>query len=298
MEKKLIVITGGSGFLMRNFIEEFGNDYNIIAPRSSQVNWVTGKGVDSLPEQPDVVIHSAAIYGGLVFNQKYPETILLDNTRMSVNLFEYVLKSKPKKFISIGSACVYPGNATGVLSESMIGSGRMEKTVELYALNKLWMLAASERLTENWTHLVLSNMYGPYDHEVIDKAHVTSALLHKFLNAKKNNTDVTLLGTGESYRSLTFVKDVCDVINYFVLNEGTNCPINVGHEAGISIKEMAETIAKLVNFENRIIWGSPNDNGALMKVLDYTKLDQIYPSRKKTSFIEGLKITLDWLDKK
>jgi GDP-L-fucose synthase len=298
MEKKLIVITGGSGFLMRNFIEDYGDRYDIVAPRSTEVNWVTGQGVNTLPKRPDILIHSAAIYGGLVFNQKYPEKILLDNTRISANVFEYVIDAQPKKFISVGSACAYPGNATGVLSESMIGSGRMEKTVELYALNKLWMLAASERLLTDWTHLVLANMYGPYDHTELDKSHVTSALIHKFLAAKKNNTDVHLLGTGESYRSLTFVKDVCDVINYFVLNNGINSAINVGHDRGITIKEMAQTIADIVGFNNNIVWGSSNDNGALMKVLDYTKLNQIYPSRNQTSLRDGLIATIKYIAEK
>lgn len=296
MEKKLIVITGGSGFLMRNFIEDYGDRYNIVAPRSTEVNWVTGQGIELLPQNPDILIHSAAIYGGLVFNQKYPEKILLDNTRISANVFEYIINATPKKFISIGSACAYPGNATGVLNESMLGAGRMEKTVELYALNKLWMLAASERLLDNWTHLVLANMYGPYDHTELDKSHVTSALIHKFIAAKNNNTDVNLLGTGESYRSLTYVKDVCDVIDYFVLNDGINSAINVGHDRGITIKEMAHTIAAIVGFKNNIIWGSPNDNGALMKVLDYTKLDQIYPSRKKTSLADGLLSTINYIN--
>ena len=298
MEKKLIVVTGGAGFLMRNFIEQYGVDYDIVAPRSTEVNWVTGQGVDGLPREPDILIHSAAIYGGLVFNQKYPEKILLDNTRISANVFEYVMDAKPEKFISIGSACAYPGNATGVLSESMLGSGRMEHTVELYALNKLWMLAASERLLSNWTHLVLANMYGPYDHTELDKSHVTSALIHKFIAAKHNNSDVNLLGTGESYRSLTFVKDVCDVINYFVLNPGINGAINVGHDAGISIREMAHTIADIVEFKNNIIWGDAADNGARMKVLDYTKLNQIYPSRKKTSLRDGLIATIKYIAEK
>ena len=297
MEKKLIVITGGAGFLMRNFIEDYGDRYDIIAPRSTEVNWVTGHGVKQLPKNPDILIHSAGIYGGLVFSQKYPEKILLDNARIGANLFEYIIDSQPRKFISVGSGCAYPGNATGVLSESMIGSGRMEKTVELYALSKLWMLSASERLLDNWTHLVPANMYGPYDHTELGRSHVTSALIHKFLDAKNNNTDVKLLGTGEAYRSLTFVKDTCDVINYFVLNDGINGAINVGHDAGITIKEMAQTIADIVGFKNNIIWGSAADNGALMKVLDYTKLDQIYPLRKKTSLVDGLRSAIHYVEK-
>jgi len=284
---KKIVLTGGSGFLLSNLQQDYIADYT--APRSSEVNWITGKGVNTLPNQPDVFVHSAAIYGGLVFNQKYPERILLDNMRMSINVFDYILTCKPKKVIIIGSACSYPGNATGLLTEDMIGSGRMESTVELYAINKLWQLAASERLLDNWTHLVLANMYGPNDHTSLEKSHVTVALIQKILKAKKENRDVKLLGTGEPLRSLVYVKDVCAVIDYFINNDVPNGAYNIGHDKGLSIKAMAEAIAQTVGYTGNILWGDAKDNGAMVKVLDYTKLDTVFPDRPKTDLKKGLK---------
>jgi len=280
------VLTGGSGFLLSNLQQEYTADY--ISPRSSEVNWITGEGINTLPDQPDVFVHSAAIYGGLVFNQQYPERILLDNMRMSINVFDYILTAKPKKVIIIGSACSYPGSATGKLTEDMIGSGRMERTVELYAMNKLWHLAASERLLSDWTHLVLANMYGPNDHLDLEKAHVVGALMKKISNAKRDGTDVQLLGTGEAMRSLVFVKDVCAVVNQFATQDLPNGAYNVGHDSGISIKQMAEIIADVVGFTGNILWGDPKDNGAMVKILDYTKLDTVYPDRPKTSLYDGL----------
>jgi GDP-L-fucose synthase len=281
-----IVLTGGSGFLLSNLQMEYNADY--IAPRSSEVNWITGEGINTLPNQPDVFIHSAAIYGGLVFNQQYPERILLDNMRMSINVFDYILTCKPKKVIIIGSACSYPGNATGVLTENMIGSGRMERTVELYAMNKLWQLAASERLLPNWTHLVLANMYGPNDHLDLEKAHVVGALMKKICNAKRDGTDVQLLGTGEPLRSLVYVKDVCAVIDYFINNDVPNGAYNIGHDKGLSIRTIAEAIAQTVGYTGNILWGDAKDNGAMVKILDYTKLDTIFPDRPKTDLSKGL----------
>ena len=281
-----IVMTGGSGFLLSNLQSDYPANY--IAPRSSEVDWITGKGIDTLPDQPDVFIHSAAIYGGLVFNQQYPERILLDNMRMSINVFEYILTAKPKKVIIIGSACSYPGGATGKLSEDMIGSGRMESTVELYAVNKLWQLAASERLLPDWTHLVLANMYGPNDHLELEKARVAGALMKKIHTAKRDGTDVQLLGTGEAMRSLVYVKDVCAVINQFAHNDLPNGAYNVGHDQGISIKQIAETIAQVTGFTGSILWGDPKDNGAMIKILDYSKLDAVYPDRPATPLVAGL----------
>ena len=281
-----VVLTGGNGFLLKNLQQDYNNDY--FAPRSNEVNWITGQGIDTLPDQPDVFIHSAAIYGGLVFNQNYPERILLDNMQMSTNVFKYMLTAKPKKVIIIGSACSYPGSATGILDENMIGTGRMEKTVELYAMNKLWLLAASERLLDNWTHLVLANMYGPGDHLSLEKSHVVGALMKKISIAKQKNEDVHLLGTGEPKRSLVYVKDVCDVINYCINNNMPNQAINVGHDKGISIRELAETIADVLNFNKNIIWGDAADNGAMVKILDYTKLNNLFPNRRKTSLRDGI----------
>ncbi len=287
-----IVLTGGSGFLLSNLQQDYSANY--IAPRSSEVNWITGEGIGTLPDQPDVFVHSAAIYGGLVFNQQYPERILLDNMRMSINAFDYILTAKPKKVIIIGSACSYPGNATGQLSEDMIGSGRMEHTVELYAMNKLWQLAASERLLSDWTHLVLANMYGPNDHLNLEKAHVVGALMKKISNAKREGTDVQLLGTGKAMRSLVYVKDVCAVINQFATQDLPNGAYNVGYDNGISIKEMAETIADVVGFKGQILWGDPKDNGAMVKILDYTKLENVYPNRPKTNLITGLNASKEY----
>ena len=293
MDKKTVVITGGHGFLMRNYLEEHGDKHHFIAPRSAEVDWITGRGIDQLPSAPDVFIHSAAIYGGLVFNQKNPERILMDNTRMNTNVMDYILRAKPRQVISIGSACVYTGGAKGELTEDMIGKGRMERIVELYAMSKLWMLAACERLLDNWTQLVLANMYGPYDHNDIDKAHVVSALLHKFVAAQKNGTPVQLIGTGKALRSLLYVKDAIDVIDYFMDGPSANAPVNVGHGQGISIRELAETIADVIGFDGDILWGDPKDDGALVKILAYDRLDSLYPNRRKTDLRTGLKTTID-----
>ena len=293
MDNKTVVITGGSGFLMRNYLEDHAGQHEFIAPRSSQVNWITGQGVDALPRNPDVFIHSAAIYGGLVFNQKYPERILSDNTMMNHNVMNYILKAKPKKVITIGSACAYPGGAKGELTESMLGTGRMERTVELYAQSKMWMLAACERLLGDWTQLVLANLYGPYDHDDMDKAHVVSALVYKFLAAQQKQEPVQLLGTGTALRSLLYVKDAADVIAHFIDYPSINAAVNVGHGKGVSIRELANTLVDVLDFKHEVLWGDPKDDGALVKILNYDKLDSIYPKRQRTDLHTGLRTTID-----
>ena len=286
-----IVLTGGNGFLLSNLQQDYSADY--IAPSSSDVNWITGHGIDTLPDQPDVFVHSAAIYGGLVFNQQYPERILLDNMRMSINAFDYILTSKPKKVIIIGSACSYPGNATGELTEDMIGSGRMERTVELYAMNKLWQLAASERLLSNWTHLVLANMYGPNDHLNLEKAHVVGALMKKISLAKREGTDVQLLGTGEAMRSIVYVKDVCAVINQFATHNLPNGAYNVGYDSGISIKEMAEIANNKIEKNIEISYNGSLD-GQYRKDGSNKRFLELVGEYEFTSFDDGIDKTIQW----
>lgn len=291
-----IVITGGNGFLMKNFNEDFGNEYNVIAPKSNQLDWTKTNGIGLLPNNPDVFIHSAANYGGLVYNQNCKKEIAVDNMKMSVNVLEYILHAKPKKVISIGSACAYPANVNGDLDESQIGTGRMEKTVEMYAFTKYWMLAASEQFLDNWTHLILANMYGPYDQTDYNKQHVMAALIHKFLKAKKENKDVYLLGTGDPTRSLLFVKDAIDVIKHFIDNSSLNAPVNVASGQGMTIKEMAKIISEKIDFQGKIIWDmNKNNNGVERKTLNCSYLDAVYPSRKITTLDEGLDITLKYL---
>ena len=287
-----ILLTGGSGFLMRNLRELYPN-HDYIYPTSSEVNWVTNEGVQTLP-QVDVVIHSAATYGGLQFNQNHSDQMLLDNTRMNVNLFDYILRTKPGKVITIGSGCSYPGRATGLLKEKQIGCGRMHSSVEVYGISKLWALSASKRLLNNWDHLVLANMYGKYDHTEVEKSHLVGALLSKFIIAKQQNSDVQLIGTGIAQRDLIYVNDVCKVINESINNKGVNKAVNVSTGVGTTVKELADLISELLEFKGSILWGEEKDNGALFKVMDTTRMKKYFSSVKTTQLKQGLEATIPW----
>jgi len=293
--KKQIVITGGHGFIMDNYRRTIlsNTEYDIIAPGRDEINWVTGAGIDTLPNNPDIFIHTAAVMGGIVFNQKYPDRILLENTMINHNVFKYLLKVNPKKVIIFGSGCSYPGKVTGKLTEDMIGTGRLEFTVEMYGMSKIWLLMASERLLDNWIILTLANVYGPHDHTDPNRTHVVSALVQKLLNAKRNNSDIQMIGTGSAVRDNIFVDDVNSVVQYFVDNDCINSSVNVSTGTGHTIKELAETIADVIGYDNKMLWGDPNDDGALYKVLDCTKIDNIYPDRLKTTLRDGLIKTIN-----
>lgn len=287
-----IVITGGNGFLMKNWFDEYSYQYeDIIAPRSSEVNWVSGKGVDRLPKEPDVFIHTASVYGGITFHLNNKEKIIMENTAMNLNVLNYIRTAKPKKVITIGSAAAYPGSVDGVLTEDMYGDGKMHPTVENYGLSKYWMYKSVSEIHDNWQHLILTNMYGVYDHTGEEKAHVVQALLDKYHEAKINNDDVQLMGTGRAVRTLSHVADVCNVIDYFIQNECTNQAVNVGHEEVVTIRELSEIIAQEVGFQGDTWWGSLTQDGALRKELNFSLLNSIYPNRQKTSLRDGIQET-------
>jgi GDP-L-fucose synthase len=288
-----IIVTGGNGFLMKNLVE-MHPEHNWIIYNSNQLNWVNNTGVELLPSNADVFIHSAAVYGGLVFNQMFNERILYENTAMNNNVFNWIMKHNPSKVITIGSGCVYPGDATGVLSEEQIGAGNMHPSVELYGMSKLWALTASRRLLKNWDHLVLGNMYGKYDHTSHERSHLVGALLGKFIHASRQNTDVQLIGTGIAQRDLVYVGDVVDVINRCIAGPSNNQPLNVSTGTGTSVRELAYTIKELIGFKGNIVWGSEKDNGALYKVLDCAKVDAIYPDRQRTAIQDGLALSLPY----
>ena len=218
---------------------------------------------------------------------------------MAINLLEASHMWGVSSFVGISSACAYPQICAIPFQEKDIWSGYPEPTNGSYALAKRVMMdlgrAYSSQHNLHCVFPVLANLYGPGDHTDIEKAHVVGALVKKISDAERYGTDVQLLGTGEAMRSLVYVKDVCAVINQFATQDLPIGAYNVGHDSGISIKQMAEIIADVVGFKGNILWGDPRDNGAMLKVLDYTKLNDVYPSRLKTPFKEGLTKAVEYI---
>lgn len=288
-----VLITGGSGFLMRNLRELYPH-HDYYFPTSSQVNWETGYGVESLPDDFDVVIHSAAVMGGFEFIVNHPDRMLIENIRMTANFFEYILKAKPRKVITMGSGCTYPGYTSELLSENLLGCGRMHQSVELYGLNKMMLFAGSEHLLDNWDHFVLANMYGRYDHTDVKRSHVTAALLVKFILAQREGKDVQLLGTGSAQRDIMYVGDVCQAINCSIETEKGVCKaMNISTGEGTSIKTLADTIAKCLDFKGNILWGDESQDGALYKVMNNSLLMQNFDINV-TPLEDGLMQTIPW----
>jgi GDP-L-fucose synthase len=300
---KKILVTGGNGFLGRHIVEKAETKgYQVFAPRSKDFNLQTNEGVDDYMRELlqnhgalDVLIHSAAYYGGIGINKAEPATIFQKNTKMAVNAFEAAANWGVKKILPIGSACAYPGHLTGDLNEDNFWDGPLHDTVESYGISKKIQQVAQNAYYKQYgiesNHLILTNLFGPHDVFTEYRSHVLSAFIKKFTDAKEQ---VTLWGDGSPIREFLYVKDAAEVIVRAIELEHGLKPINIGTGEGISIKQLADTIQQFTRFQGKVEWDTSMPNGVHRKVLDVGRMNEVFNWQPEYTFEEGLKETIDW----
>ncbi|GAF68396.1 unnamed protein product, partial [marine sediment metagenome] len=297
------LITGGSGFLGRQIVAKVREaGHRVWAPRSDQFNLDTVSTCMEYFETLgciDVLIHSAAYYGGIGINQAEPATIIYKNLRMATTVFEIARKLRVKKIIPIGSACAYPGHLQGDLKESRFWDGALHDSVEAYGITKKIQLVLQRAYYKQHgiesNHLILTNLYGPHDVFTEYRSHVLSALIKKFADAVAQNSDkVTLWGDGSPIREFLYVEDAADAIVKTIEAKHDLSPINIGTGVGTSIKQLAELIKEIVGFRGDIIWDTTKPNGAKRKVLSIYKVSMKLEWKAKTTLKAGLLKTISW----
>ena len=297
-----VLVTGGSGFLGRQIVRlAEAADHDVLAPRGREFNLVTMAGVDAYMsnacrEGPvDVIIHSAAYYGGIGINQAEPATIFHRNTQMAVSVFEIARRHGIRKVLPIGSACAYPGYLEGDLREGDFWAGPLHDSVEAYGFTKKIQLVAQKAYARQYgiqsNHLILTNLYGPHDVFAEYRSHVVSALIKKFTDARDK---VTLWGDGSPIREFLYVQDAAEAVVRAIELEHDLEPINIGTGVGTSIRELAELIARLVGFRGPIEWDTSKPNGTLRKVLDVTRMRQKLHWQPRWPLEAGLAETIRW----
>lgn len=300
---KTVLVTGGSGFLGSHIVSRASEKgYQVLAPRSSEFNLETGEGVTNYMKDAkaqyggvDVIIHSAAYYGGIGINKQEPATIYNKNIQMALNIFEVAKDHSVQKILPIGSACAYPGKLTGDLKEEDFWEGKLHETVEAYGISKKIQLVGQQAYYNQYgitsNHLILTNLYGPYDVFNEYRSHVLSALIKKFTEA---NDKVNLWGDGTPIREFLYVDDAAEAITRAIDMEHSLKPINIGTGEGVSIKELAQKIQKITGFEGKMDWDTTMPNGVHRKVLDVTRMQQVFDWRPQYSLDEGLRLTAKW----
>lgn len=289
-----ILILGGTGFI-GSHVRQQRPDWHWTIVNQKTHDLTDRKQVDLINGSYDVILDCAGFFGGIVFNQRNPREILYRNQLINMNVCALVDRLQPKKFIAIGSACLYPGSDGTNLTESMLDQTCIYHPSVLYsAMAKSWLLQTMKTMTVPWEYLILSNVYGPGEPLDFDRSHFVGSLINKIRQA---NGTVELLGTGVSVRDFLYVRDAAEAIcRYCELDQATQQPTNISTGLGTSVIDMANLLVKQVNPDLAISWGgNVKDNGVLHKVLDNSKMKHCIDYTPMVSVEEGLRLTWDWI---
>ncbi len=300
---KTILVTGGNGFLGKHIKEKFKNTpFNILYPTSKEVDLLRLDAVMDLfdKERPDIVLHMAAVCGGIGANQKAPADFIHLNSKMSVNIFDAVLKYSTEYLYTLGSVCSYPKNCSTPFKEDDIWNGYPEETNAPYGTAKRLQMLMQQTFMQQYglkgAHLIPVNLFGPMDNFDLDSSHVIPALIRKFHEAKITSAStVTCWGTGSATREFLYAPDAAEAITGAVLSGfSSELPINLGTGTEISIKDLAHEIADIIGYTGKIIWDTSKPDGQPKRMLDVSRAEKLLGFKASTKLKDGLKKTIDW----
>ena len=272
----------------------------LIGFSSSEVDLRDRNAVDQLfaDHTPDVVIVAAARVGGILANASQPADFLEDNLRIQVNVMGAAQRVGVQRLLFLGSSCIYPKFASQPISEASLMTGELEATNDAYAVAKIAGIKQVQALRTqygvNYISAMPTNLYGPGDNFSPTNSHVLPALIRRIHEAKSTNAEaVTIWGTGTPRREFLFVDDLADALLFLLEQYDSPEPINVGVGADITIRELAETIAKVVGWEGEFVFDPAKPDGTPRKLLDVSRLTTL--GWKATTSLEvGIERTYEW----
>jgi len=298
-----VIVTGGGGFLGRVVVGQLKDKgcKAIVVPRSTKFDLRKTSAIRKLYAQarPDLVIHLAAVVGGIGANRDNPGKFFYDNLMMGVELIEQARQMGVPKFVAIGTICAYPKFCPVPFKEDTIWDGYPEETNAPYGLAKKMLLVQSQAYRQqygfNSIFLLPVNLYGPGDNFSLTSSHVIPALIRKCVEAKKRGDGhITVWGTGRATREFLYVDDAARGIILAAEKYNSSEPVNLGAGFEISIKKLVYLIAQLTKFKGDIIWDASKPDGQPRRCLDTTRARKAFGFEAKVSFEEGLKKTITW----
>lgn len=300
-----VLVTGGAGFLGRFIVERLRkfSDIEIFSPRKREFDLVEAANIERLLSEtrPDLIIHLAAVVGGIGANQKNPGKFFYENLMMGVQLIEQARQRGVKKFVALGTVCAYPKFTPTPFLEDDLWNGYPEETNAPYGLAKKMMLVQSQSYRQqygfNSVFLLPANLYGPGDNFNPESSHVIPALIRKCIEARESGASfVEAWGTGSASREFLYVGDCAEAVVRASAIYNESDPVNIGTGNEIRISELMQLIARLTRFEGEIRWQADKPDGQPRRRLEVSRAFESFGFRAQMPFEEGLKRTIEWYE--
>lgn len=303
LENKRITVTGGAGFLGSHLVERLrrGGCRSISVPAHAEFDLTRADAVERLfvEQKPEVLIHLAAVVGGIGANRVNPGRFFYENAIMGIQLIEAARRHGVEKTVVLGTICAYPKFTPVPFREEEIWSGYPEETNAPYGIAKKALLVQCQAYRQqygmNAIYLLPVNLYGPRDNFHVESSHVIPALIKKCVDAVRAGEDeIVLWGDGSPTREFLYVEDAAEGIALAAERYDKAEPVNLGSGREISIRDLAVTIAGMTGYTGRISWDATKPNGQPRRCLDVSRAEREFGFRAGTSFNDGLRKTIEW----
>lgn len=299
---KRVVVTGGAGFLGSFVVEKLrAKGAQVFVPRSAQYDLREKDAVVRLlaDAKPEVILHLAAVVGGIGANQKNPGSFFYDNAMMGIQLMEMARRQNVKKFVAVGTICAYPKMTPVPFTEADLWNGYPEETNAPYGLAKKMLLVQAQAYRQqygfNAIYLLPVNLFGPRDNFDLETSHVIPALIRKCVDAmRRGETQITLWGDGSPTREFLYVEDAAEGIVQAAESYDGAEPVNLGTGQEISIFDLAETIAIATGFRGDIKWDATKPNGQPRRCVSIQRAMQTFGFEPKCKLQDGIRKTVQW----
>lgn len=298
-----VLVTGGGGFLGGFIVEKVSEKKpaSVFVPRSADYDLRDRAAVTRClrDARPDIVIHAAAVVGGIGANRSHPGKFFYDNAIMGIQLIEEARRIGVQKFVGLGTICAYPKFTPLPFREEDLWNGYPEETNAPYGLAKKMLLVQLQAYRReygfNGIYLLPVNLYGPRDNFDLESGHVIPAMIRKFIEARDAGAgEVTLWGDGSPTREFLYVEDAAEG----VLEAAERCergdPVNLGSGEEIAIRDLAALVARETGFSGEIVWDTSKPNGQPRRRLDTSRAAAEFSWTAQTPFLDGLRRTVRW----
>jgi GDP-L-fucose synthase len=300
-----ICVTGGAGFLGSFIVDKLRQRgaSDIFIPTIEKYDLTQLDSIKQMlaDSKPDVIIHLAAQVGGIGANREHPAEFFYNNLMMGVQLMHTAWQTGVKKFVALGTVCAYPKFTPVPFKEENLWMGYPEETNAPYGLAKKMLLVQSQAYRQQYGYnsifLLPVNLYGPRDNFNPSSSHVIPAMIRNCIEAReKNKPEIVQWGDGSPTREFLYVEDAAEGILLAAERYNGSEPVNLGSGNEISIKDLANLIARLTHYTGKIVWDASKPNGQPRRGLDVSRAEKYFGFKAQVPFEEGLRQTIEWYE--